>query len=68
MKSITERLNISKKSILEKLKVSAKNNIDPQELFASVLDLLWHYGELDVKPLKLMCSYLHDYSQKSLIY
>jgi hypothetical protein len=50
--------------VLEKLKVSAKNNIDPQELFASVLDLLWHYGELDVKPLQLMCSYMHDNSHR----
>ena len=50
--------------ILEKLKVSTKSSIDPQELFATVLDLLWHYGELDVKPLKLMCSYMHDNSQK----
>jgi hypothetical protein len=53
-----------KQHILEKLKVSTKNSIDPQELFASVLDLLCHYGELDVKPLKLMCSYMHDNSQK----
>ena len=50
--------------VLEKLKVSTKNNIDPYELFASVLDLLWNYGELDVKPLKLMCSYMHDNSHK----
>ena len=52
------------KFINEKLKVSTKNNIDPYELFASVLDLLWHYGELDVKPLSLMCSYMHDNSRK----
>lgn len=50
--------------VLEKLKVSTKNNIDTQELFASVLDLLWHYGELDVKPLNLMCLYMHDNSHK----
>jgi hypothetical protein len=53
-----------KQHILEKLKVSTKNSIDPQELFASVLDLLWHYGELDVKPLRLMCSYMHDNSHR----
>ena len=50
--------------VLEKLKVSTKTNIDPQELFASVLDLLWNYGELDVKPLKLMCQYMHNNSHK----
>lgn len=57
MKKLEEFVN-------EKLKISTKNPIDPYELFASVLDLLWHYGELDVKPLNLMCSYMHDNSQK----
>lgn len=55
---------IIESKIEEKLKVSTKSNIDPYALFASVLDLLWHYGELDVKPLKLMCSYMHNNSQK----
>jgi hypothetical protein len=55
---------VNESKIEEKLKVSTKSSIDPQELFATVLDLLWHYGELDVKPLKLMCSYMHDNSQK----
>jgi hypothetical protein len=55
---------VNESKIEEKLKVSTKNSIDHQELFASVLDLLWHYGELDVKPLKLMCSYMHDNSHK----
>lgn len=57
-------MKLFKQYIIEKLKVSTKNNIDPNELFASVLDLLWHYGELDVKPLQLMCSYMHDNSHK----
>ena len=55
---------INESKIEEKLKVSTKSSIDPHELFATVLDLLWHYGELDVKPLKLMCSYMHDNSHK----
>lgn len=57
MKKLEEFIN-------EKLKISTKTSLDLYELFASVLDLLWHYGELDVKPLKLMCSYIHDNSQK----
>lgn len=57
MKKLEEFVN-------EKLRISTKSSIDPQELFASVLDLLWHYGELDVKPLQLMCSYMHDNSHK----
>jgi hypothetical protein len=57
-----------KQHILEKLKVT-KDNIKTEnanELFASVVDALQFYplGELDVKPLKLMCSYMHDNSQK----
>ena len=55
---------INESKVEEKLKVSTKNSIDPHELFASVLDLLWDYGELDVKPLNLMCSYMHDNSRK----
>lgn len=55
---------VNESKIEEKLKVSTKSSIDPQELFASVLDLLWHYGELDVKPLNLMCLYMHDNSHK----
>lgn len=55
---------VNESKINEKLKVSTKNNIDPNELFASVLDLLWHYGQLYVKPLKLMCQYMHNNSRK----
>lgn len=55
---------INESKIEEKLKITKHNIVDLNELFASVLDLLWHYGELDVKPLNLMCSYMHDNSQK----
>ena len=57
MKKLEEFVN-------EKLKISTKSSIDPHELFATVLNLLWHYGELDVKPLQLMCSYMYNNSHK----
>ena len=55
-----------KQHILEKLKVSVNNasTTDLYELFNKVLRTLWDFGELDVKPLKLMCSYMHDNSHK----
>lgn len=55
---------INESKIEEKLKISNKNSIDLRELFACVVDLLWDYGELDVKSLNLMCSYMYDNSQK----
>lgn len=55
-----------KQHILEKLKISVNNSssTDLYELFNKVLRTLWDFGELDVKPLKLMCSYMHDNSHK----
>ena len=52
--------------VLEKLKISVNNasTTDLYELFNKVLRTLWDFGELDVKPLQLMCSYMHDNSHK----
>ena len=52
--------------VLEKLKISANNasTTDLYELFNKVLRTLWDFGELDVKPLQLMCSYMYNNSHK----
>ena len=61
---------VNESKIDEKLKVSKDiiRSEDLNELFATVVDALQFYrqagGELDVKPLKLMCQYMHDNSRK----
>lgn len=55
---------VNESKIDEKLKVS-KDNIrteDANELFATVVDALQFYpeGQLDVKPLQIMCQYVHN--------
>ena len=55
--------------IIEKLKVNKGGNKTGDDLFNNVVDALDSYmdngGELDVKQLKLLCSYMHDHSQKT---
>ena len=55
--------------IIEKLKVNKGGNKTGDDLFNNVVDALDSYmdngGALDVKQLKLLCSYMHDHSQKT---
>ena len=55
--------------IIEKLKVNKGGNKTGEDLFTNVVDALDSYmdngGELDVKQLKLMGSYMHDHYQKT---
>ena len=55
--------------IIEKLKVNKGGNRTGEDLFTNVVDALDSYmdngGELDVKQLKLISSYMHDHSQKT---
>lgn len=55
---------IDESKIDEKLKVSKDiiSTDDENELFASVVDALQFYpeGQLDVKPLQIMCKYVHN--------
>ena len=55
--------------IIEKLKVNKGGNKTGEDLFTSVVDALDSYmdngGELDIKQLKLMGSYMHGHYQKT---
>ena len=52
--------------IIEKLKVAKNSYVVDDELFANVIDALKHYpdGDLDVKELKLICTYTYSNSKK----
>ena len=56
--------------IIEKLKVTKDSYEADDELFAKVIDALKHYpdAELDVKSLKLICTYTYSNSKKITSY
>lgn len=60
---------VNESKIDEKLKVTKGGNKTVEDLFTNVIDTLDSYmdngGELDVKQLKLLSSYMHDHSQKT---